>query len=770
MNASDGNSVKSRPVVKRLMPPLTALIVIVSVLAMLMQWFTYRQYAKSTLQEQSQVILNEFQTDLQHQAATLKALALVVSRGISGQPSMGRHINVQDNEKVQKFLYDMFAELSETVRLTHFNLIDRDGLVWLRMHRPELYGDVVDRAHIHQSARSGQPEAGFLIGLHGGMAVRVAIPLYTDGEMSGFLELGREICTSIYERHLVSGVHLAATVLKDWFPEEAVIQPDAGLISPYNDQSRSMACISSFDDSWDLLPNSVFVYSSLGNLPDDILQVIEYDPDMGQSMCDISQDVRYDDRIWRLSVQPYYTFDNQRLGCLFVMADVTGHYRRFIRQLWQLFLLFLVLLCALVLTYFLLHRTDRYINRQHRELLKAKHQEELASRVKTDFLTMVSHEVRTPLNAIIGFTGLLDAGYLEPEQREYLHSVHQAGMSLLRVVDSILDFSRLEQGGVDYRLEPINLVQLVENAVGLLRTSAEDKGLLLNYRFSDKVPECIISDPQALRQILVNLLDNAVDFTESGRVELAIEYSGQNADGRLNLQFAVRDTGIGLSEQQLLQLFSGFWQADLSLRREHGGIGLGLAISKQLAEGLGGRLDVESDPGRGSCFSLVLYCQACQASDMALMKRTQIDQIDTDSVVPETETQISNNKTVLIVEDDMINMRLSERLIQKSLPAVHILKAGDGQQALDLLYGSKNTRVDCVLMDIHMPILDGLEACRQIRQHELDSGQHLPVIALTANTMDEHRRDCYAAGMDDFLPKPVAMERLIEALKRYLDS
>jgi CheY-like chemotaxis protein len=394
--------------------------------------------------------------------------------------------------------------------------------------------------------------------------------------------------------------------------------------------------------------------------------------------------------------------------------------------------------------------------RAEEELRRAKEAAEASTLAKSRFLANMSHELRTPMTGVIGMLDLVLSGSIEAEQKEFVEVARSSASSLIRILNDILDLTKIEAGKFAIEEKRFSIRECVKDTVSLLLPSALGKGLDMNFTVADDVPEILVADHLRLSQVLTNLVGNAVKFTEKGEVEISVTANSKGAGGKGELTFTVADSGVGIPDDKKHLLFQVFSQVDDSHSRVYGGTGLGLAISREIVERMGGKITFTSEEGKGSTFVCTIPLNTHEEKQ---------DIVATTSVEPQRSAEVAGSeeigiKRLLVVEDDITIRQVLGLMLKRSNFEVDF--AENGEEAVEVW---EKGEFDLVLMDVQMPGMNGFEATSLIREKERTRGGHTPIIAMTAHALKEDEDKCFAAGMDSYISKPIDFKKSLQMIR-----
>ncbi|MEM7534142.1 MAG: ATP-binding protein [Chloroflexota bacterium] len=449
---------------------------------------------------------------------------------------------------------------------------------------------------------------------------------------------------------------------------------------------------------------------------------------------------------------PLLTHD-KLLGSIYV--ENRRHSSRFVKEDLQPLEFFCNQAAVAIENAYINDHLEELVENRTQALAEAKEVAEDANRAKSFFLSSITHELRTPMNGVLGMVTLLNDTMLSPTQRDMVNTIRSSGDILLTIINDILDFSKIEANKLELDKTPFSVKTCIEETFSLFRANARAKNLSLTYSVDQSVPAQLTQDMMRVRQILTNLVGNAIKFTDTGGIDVkvfaSLDAESPEEDALYRVYFTVTDTGIGIPKDRMDHLFQSFSQVDATITRRYGGTGLGLAISKLLCEMMGGEIWVESIVGVGSIFHFTILAQRAEKQrSSCIQKASSFD----------TETAKQKPLKILLAEDNIINQKVALGVLKKCGYCADL--AANGIEAIDAL---KRKPYDVILMDVHMPEMDGLMAARQIRQ-QWSQAEQPRIIALTADAMEQQRETCLGAGMDDFVTKPIRVSELMDALLR----
>jgi len=750
-----------KPVQRQLLVPLTI------VLLLLIGGFgaTMLSLQHGKIDEGNQQILEDASQDFQEILAQQSHMLTAIEDVLLHNPILRDALKKNDHKVLLETYQKIFSQLKTDHNITHFYFHRPDRVNLLRVHKPEKHGDVINRFTTREAERTGQTASGIELGKFGTFTLRVVQPVFDNERLIGYLELGKEIEDILNTIAEKDHVELTALIYKTDLNRE---NWEAG---------RRML---SQEANWNQFSREVVIYSSLDRIPETTKHLTESE--------DQNQNAQIKLEINGVSfytmTTPLVDASGEEVGHLLIFHDVsqaTAHFQWLLATITGGALILVGILIGFLMV--TLRRVDKGIVARETELKQTQKmlveindnlehqtakahemaaQTEMASKAKSEFLANMSHEIRTPMTAILGFTEtLLDPCLPREEQMRSVQIIRRNGLHLLQIINDILDISKIEAGKLEVERIPCSPVQLIADIQSLMRVRADAKGLGFKFEFAGAIPESIESDPTRLKQILVNLIGNAIKFTEIGSVRVITSLAADGPEPMM--QFEIVDTGIGMTEEQAGKLFQAFTQADTSTTRKFGGTGLGLSISRRLTEMLGGSITIESTPGLGSTFRITVATGSLEGIDL-------LDDPNTAMVLLPKATHAASRSDVglsgyriLLAEDGPDNQRLISFILKKAGAEVMVIE--NGKLAFEAALGAKNkgAAFDCILMDMQMPVMSGYEATTNLRRADYSG----TIIALTAHNMAGDREKCIQAGCDDFASKPINRAKLIELIRRY---
>jgi PAS domain S-box-containing protein len=869
-----------RPVLRRLLPPLAAMVVVLTASAGAILWQQHQRSLAGEIAAGTSDIFGDLRVALNQEASGLAMAA----QPIAGDATVQKALREGDADRLQAAWRPVFETMHRENHLTHFYFFDKNRICLLRVHKPEKRGDVINRFTALEAQRTGKTASGIELGPLGTFTLRVVQPVFEGGALVGYVELGKEIEEVLDVLHTRFSVQLAVVIRKEHLKRQ-----------DWEDGMRLLGR----EADWDRITNSAVAYASQGRLPDAFALWANY-----HAHGETNREIAFDGKDWRVSSMPLQDVSGKEVGDLLVMRDITADNAAF-ACLTALGGTAGAVLLALLLgwIYVLLRRTDRSIRAQQAELRESEMRHRLlfdgsrdammtlgppswkftsgnpaavemfgagdaaeftargpwdvspqrqpdgrpsadkaremietamregsnffewthrrldgadfpatvlltkteiagqaflqatvrditaqkraetdlretnrqleravslanemveqattASVTKSEFLANMSHEIRTPLTAILGYSELLmDEGTSPQERKEHSRVILRNGKHLLELVNDILDISKIEADKLVLERRPCSVHAIVAGVVSMMRVRAIKKNLALTARYVTPMPQTIMTDEARLRQALLNLVGNAIKFTEAGEVSISVSLVQGQQDTPPIIRIDVRDTGIGISAETLGHLFHPFTQADSSTTRKFGGTGLGLTITKRIIEKMGGHIQVQSTPGKGSTFTLIVPTGSLEGIDMVEQTAEAMAPTPEPPHQPERAHPLQGLR-ILLAEDGPDNQLLIRTVLSKAGAEVEVADNG-----LLAVHAATARPFDLVLMDIQMPEMDGYEATGQLRAQ----GYEVPIIALTAHALAGDREQCLDAGCTDYLTKPIHRSAMIDLILKH---
>lgn len=692
-------------------------------------------FEQKDLHQDVEIIIEKIQTSLTPQKIEIDHLSNLMTE-LQHMPPIIQAWQAKDRNALFRATEMYFNHLRDYHGAPYMHFIEPNKVCFLRMHNPQKYGDTFNRFTLDQAAKKHTVATGTELGNSDVLNFRLVSPWKINGKVVGYMEVGKNIGQLASETAHTLGAELVFCINKRFIDEKTWEKS----LSKHQQGSP-----------WNLLSHDVVASTTFHSLPPQLIRLIDQSIPKANELFQIKDE----NKIYLGSTLPLIDAKQQHIGDILVLCDVTSKKNIIAKAIAQVFLLCcLVGIILFILINMYLTRHENKLLHIQNELYATHHEAQKANRAKSDFLAMMSHDIRTPMNGVLGFTDLLLETDLNKEQRDYVQTIQSSGKTLLALLNDILDYTKIEANKLKLEQEPFNPAEEIRNVIKLQKAVADIKGLQLFADISSDVPEKIIGDRLRFNQILSNLVGNALKFTDQGKIKVTATTHERAPLTQKFLRLTICDTGIGISKEKIPLLFKPFSQVEQFNNTKRTGTGLGLAISKRLCELMGGSIHVQSEKGKGSSFEF---------SIPILNTQQKIHPHPATKTERSLKEQFANvfPLEILVAEDNPVNQKLMLTLLKRLGYKATLVENG-----LEVIDELERKNYDVILMDVQMPHLDGFETTHKIRNGEAsENNRNIYICAISALAMPTDQDQCIQAGMDTYLSKPLNLDKLEEALQ-----